>query len=112
MKLVPRSENYRRAEREAEAARSLFLGRLYEARYRLAPAMLKKDAARQIRQAAEHAKHQAAATARQHPFITGGILTGVIGLLLRRPILALSKAAGASLRKAWRARQEKEASDE
>lgn len=114
MKLVPRSRAYRNAELEAKVARADFMRSVDEARARLSPGRLKKDATRQLRQIADNAQRETIESARKHPFIIGGVTATVIAWIFRRPLMALSQRAGVSIRKAWDARNRKkqEMSDE
>lgn len=105
MKLVPRSAAYRRAEVEADLARSSFLLALDKARSRLRPKSLKQDVDRKINDTADGAKAAAIETARQHPFILGGSLAIVMALLFRRPLMALSRKARVLIQDAWEARK-------
>ncbi|HKR16348.1 hypothetical protein [Rhizorhapis sp.] len=110
MKLIPRSAAYRRAETEADLARSSFLLALERARNRLNPAALKQDLTRKLAQATDGAQKAAAHSARRHPLITGGTLAVVLGLVFRKPLATLARKTGASLSRAWKAR--KSAQDE
>ncbi|MBB4640047.1 hypothetical protein [Rhizorhapis suberifaciens] len=105
MKLIPRSPAYRRAETEAELARSSFLLALERARHRLHPSALKQDLERKVSEAAHGTRQAAAHSARSHPFVTGGALAIVLGLVFRRPLAALTRKAKASLSNAWQARR-------
>ena len=105
MKLVPRSPAYRRAEVEADLARSSFLLALDRARSRLHPKSLKHDIDRKINDTADGAKTAAMETARQHPFILGGTAAVVMALLFRRPLMALSRKARVLIQDAWQARK-------
>lgn len=102
MKLIPRSPAYRRAQTEAELARSSFLLALDRTRQRLHPAVIKQDLERKISEAAHDTRQAALHTARRHPFITGGTLAIVLGLVFRRPLAAVTRKAGASFSKASR----------
>lgn len=102
MKLIPRSTAYRRAETEADLARSSFLLALDRTRNRLRPGVIRQDLERKISEAAHGTRQAALHTARSHPFITGGTLAVVLGLVFRRPLAALTRKAGASLSKARR----------
>ena len=105
MKLIPRSPAYRRAEVEADLARSSFLLALDRARTRLHPRAIRQDVERKVSDAADGAKTAAANTVRKHPFILAGSLAVVIGLVFRRPIWTLSKKARVLLQNAWQARR-------
>lgn len=105
MKFIPQSTKYRQAERDADAARAAFLQSLRHARERLTPGSLKADATQMLQQAITSARQEATITARKHLFIVVGIITGVIVFLARKPLMALSRRAGVSIRKAWRARR-------
>ena len=112
MNLIPKSSTYRRATQEAETARARFMLSLQHAKFRFTPNRLKADAIQKLHSAADDAQRQAARTAREHPFVIGGIVTAIAGWFLRRPIMALSRKAGVSLREAWNARKHQETSDE
>ena len=102
MKLIPRSPAYRRAQTEADLARSSFLLALNRTRQRLHPAVIKQDLERKISEAAHDTRQAAVHTARSHPFITGGALAIVLGLVFRKPLAAFTRKARASLSKASR----------
>lgn len=112
MKLVPRSSTYRKAELEAKVARGDFLRSVDEAKERLAPGRLKDDAVRQLRQTADNIRQDAIGTVRRHPLLVGGVVATVTGWILRKPLMALSRTAGVSMRKAWDARKNQETSNE
>lgn len=105
MKLVPRSAAYKRAEVEADLARSSFLLALDTARSRLRPGALKQDVERKIGDTVDGAKTAAVETARHHPFILGGTVAVVLALLFRRPLMALSRKARVLIQDAWQARK-------
>lgn len=105
MKLIPRSPAYRRAEVEADLARSSFLLALDRARSRLHPRALKQDIERKISDTANGAKSAAVGTVRNHPFILSGSLAVVIALVFRRPLSALSRRARVLIQDAWKARK-------
>src|SRR3546814_13404633 len=83
MKLAPHSETYKRAERNADVARGAFLHSLHEIRNRLAPRQLKREAIQKLNERL----YATAQKARNHPFIIGAVLSGTVGLLLRKPIM-------------------------
>lgn len=112
MKLVPRSSAYRNAELEAKVARTDFLRSVSEAKARLSPHRIKDDAVQQLRRTADNVRHEAVESVRRHPFITGGVAAAVVAAIFRRPLMALSRAAGVSIWKAWNARKLQETSDE
>src|SRR3546814_2254134 len=97
MKLAPHSETYKRAERNADVARGAFLHSLHEIRNRLAPRQLKREAIQKL----DERLYATAQKARNHPFIIGAVLSGTVGLLLRKPILIWSRSAAAFLRRRW-----------
>lgn len=86
MKLVPKSDAYRRASVEADLARSSFFLALGRARSRLHPRALKQDAQDKIVQAAHDAQEATVKAVREHPVITGGTFAVVLAILFRRPI--------------------------
>lgn len=112
MKFVPRSSAYRKAELETQVARGDFLRSVDKAKARLSPVRLKDDAVRQLHRTADHMRRDAAEAARKHPLIVGGIAATVVGWIFRKPLLALSRTASVSIRKAWDARRNQETSDE
>jgi hypothetical protein len=105
MRLIPRSATYKRAEVEADLARSSFLLALDKARGRLHPKSLKQDVNQKINDTVDGAKATAMETARQHPFILGGTAAVVMALLFRRPLMALSRKARVLIQDAWQARK-------
>lgn len=112
MKLIPKSRAYRKAALETKVAQADFLLSVDKAKARLSPGRLKQDAIRTLKHTAENVQKDAVAGARAHPVITGGVAAAVAALLFRRPLMALSRKAGVSVRKAWDARKNQETSDE
>src|SRR3546814_9886659 len=65
--------------------------------YRLAPRQLKREAIQKLNERL----YATAQKARNHPFIIGAVLSGTVGLLLRKPIMIWSRSAAACLRRRW-----------
>src|SRR3546814_15659631 len=83
--------------RNADVARGAFLHSLHEIRNRLAPRQLKREAIQKLNERL----YAPAQKARNHPFIIGAVLSGTVGLLLRKPIMIWSRSAAAFLRRRW-----------
>lgn len=88
---MSREDAFDAAVRRADMARTRFVGAVDTAKLRFAPERLKADARDKAEELAHAAGDKAKASVRNHPFIVGGAVTGVIAWLLRRPIAALSR---------------------
>src|SRR3546814_17237117 len=93
------SQTYERSGANADVARCSVRHSQHEIRNCLKPRQLKREASQKLNERL----YATAQKARNHPFIIGAVLSGTVGLLLRKPIMTWSRSAAAFLRRRWNA---------
>jgi hypothetical protein len=99
-------ERYRLSNVQVRAARARFLNDVAAAKARLAPDRLKAEARAAAVKAVTDVRREVRSTAAAHPLAIGAIVTTIVVVIFRKPLLALSRTLYVSFRNRRRSEAE------